>query len=267
VFTNLASGPYVYSVKDAHNCTKSGSFIIPALSDISCSISVSILNSIPGQAANTIFLGYGSQSATLTATANNGTGSYTFNWGNAGTGNPITVSPVVSTTYTVVITDQNGCHSTCSVTINVTDIRCANKKVLVCHKAGNSWNTLCISTNAVSAHLAHGDYLGSCNSSITSRAETTSAIDTRKEGEHLVGISAYPNPSSRHFTIKIETTSTIDKINLQVMDVNGTEIEQRNNLNPGQLILLGTNYKPGIYVAEIVQGSERKVLKLLKFEE
>jgi hypothetical protein len=36
-------------------------------------------------------------------------------------------------------------------------------KVTICHKSNKKWKTISVSENAVDAHLAHGDYLGSCN--------------------------------------------------------------------------------------------------------
>jgi len=47
-----------------------------------------------------------------------------------------------------------------TVTVSVIDVRCGDKKdkVFVCHKD----KMICISPNAVPAHLAHGDKLGNC---------------------------------------------------------------------------------------------------------
>src|SRR5688500_7472001 len=37
---------------------------------------------------------------------------------------------------------------------------CGNNKVFICHNV----ITICVSVNAVPAHLAHGDFLGTCDS-------------------------------------------------------------------------------------------------------
>jgi gliding motility-associated-like protein len=56
------------------------------------------------------------QSATLTATVTGGTPAYTYNWSPSGPA----VSPVTTTTYTLSVTDANGCVSaTQTVTVNV----------------------------------------------------------------------------------------------------------------------------------------------------
>jgi hypothetical protein len=48
------------------------------------------------------------------------------------------------------------------------------------------------------------------------------------------------------------------------MDINGRTIEVRNNLNVGQTLRLGGDYRPGIYIIEMIQGNNRKQLKLMK---
>jgi hypothetical protein len=184
--------------------------------------------------------------------------------GSAVTGGSITVSPVVTTTYTLTVTDQNGCQSTCSITIYVSDIRCGNKNILLCHRdvTLQTWETLCVNPKAASAHLGHGDYLGTCIPVTTFRSEITAA---NSPGDQSFGLTAYPNPSSTHFTLRIQSTKTKDKVSLRIMDLDGRPVEQKNNLIPGQVVLLGDNYRAGIYFVEVIQGTERKMLKLIKY--
>ena len=59
--------------------------------------------------------------------------------------------------------------------------RCGNNndKVVICHiPPGNPANrqTLCVSANAVAAHLAHGDYIGSCDNAKCTNNLSTSNI-------------------------------------------------------------------------------------------
>ncbi len=57
----------------------------------------------------------------------------------------------------LVLKDGGGEDPTCSSS------PCSNRKVNVCHKPGEpAENTLCISENAVPAHLGHGDVCGTC---------------------------------------------------------------------------------------------------------
>ncbi|MNG02075.1 hypothetical protein D3C84_850830 [compost metagenome] len=110
-----------------------------------------------------VVYGYGSNCTTLTGAAGGGVAPYTFSWSPGGS-TPDNVStevcPTVTTTYTLTVTDSNGCSQTDGVTVYVNDVRCGNKmdKVKVCHKG----KEICIAPQAVEAHLKHGDILGSC---------------------------------------------------------------------------------------------------------
>ncbi len=59
------------------------------------------------------------ETSNITPTAT-GASPFTFDWGGATTsGNTLTVSPLITTIYTVTVTDNNSCTSTASTTINV----------------------------------------------------------------------------------------------------------------------------------------------------
>jgi hypothetical protein len=58
-----------------------------------------------------------STSGTATATANGGTAPYSFSWSNGG--NSSNINGLTSGTYTVTITDNNGCEQTAQTTINI----------------------------------------------------------------------------------------------------------------------------------------------------
>ena len=77
-----------------------------------------------------------------------------------------------------------------------------NRKVLICHTRGNGKTvTLCVSVNAVKAHLKHGDRLGPCeDSDIKSEEEYD-------EHQSLVS-KAYPNPFSRNTNITFNVDRT-----------------------------------------------------------
>jgi hypothetical protein len=267
IFLDLPAGPNYYSVTDSRGCTKSGSFIIPAVSNISCSIIVSPNPSIPGQASNTIYLGYGPQSLSLTASVISGTEPFTYDWGGAGTGSSINVSPVITTTYSLTVTDKNGCQSSCSVAIYVVDIRCGINKVQICHRnyGRKEFKTLCVDPGSIADHLAHNDQLGTCNIQEITGAGNTPVL-AKKNMEHSpLNARVSPNPTSGHFSITIESGNAKDKVRLRVLDINGRQVEVMNNLTAGQNTELGNNYKQGNYIAEITQGDQRIILHLVKF--
>jgi hypothetical protein len=77
-------------------------------------------------------------------------------------------------------------------------------------------------------------------------------------------VRAYPNPSTSSFTIKVSGSNGKELISMTVTDVNGRVVEKRNNLTAGQTVQLGSEYRQGIYLVEMLQGTNRKLVKLFK---
>lgn len=103
--TNLTAGTHSVTVTDSHGCTASTSVNIANLPSPSCTAEV--IHEI------TTYQGSDGQ-AQVTATS--GQPPYTFHW-STGQNTPI-ISNLGIGTYTVTVTDANGCTSTCSVTLN-----------------------------------------------------------------------------------------------------------------------------------------------------
>jgi len=113
----------------------------------------------------------------LVGTASGGTPPLAYSWtGDGITTNPdftsVTVDPTETTTYTLTVTDANGCVVESTVVVNVVDLICDDngKKISLCHiPPGNPDNPqqICVSENAVETHLAHGDVLGFCGNECT----------------------------------------------------------------------------------------------------
>ena len=51
---------------------------------------------------------------------------------------------------------------------------------------------------------------------------------------------------------------------VRVTDVMGRTVQTFNNLVAGQTLNIGSGYKRGVYVVELIQGNSRKQLKLVK---
>ena len=247
---NVGTSTISWTVTDNSGNSSSASTTVTINSEIAVSIA-DVYSVTPGGNANTIYLGYGPSSLTLTATPTNGTTPYTYLWNNGATTASIMVNPSTAGVhnYTATITDALGCIATITKEITVTDIRCANKKVSICH--GNS-NSLCISTNDVSTHLAHGCSLGSC--------ENTNLSSTPESNELIVTIA--PNPTKTEFRIKT-VESDNQSVTVTLFDFSGRKIKQFKT-NPGQIITTGGELIPGIYIAEIIQGNDKKTVKLIK---
>ena len=213
-----------------------------------------------GTLANTVYIGYApASSLTLTANASGGTPSYSYSWSNGATTSTASVSPTTATTYTLTVTDANGCQATAEKAIDVLDIRAGKKsdKVNICHQTGTGVFNVVVSQAEVPIHLSHGDMLGACT------VTTTTALARFAEaGSNRFVVQVLPNPSTSVFTLQIETVQTMP-MNLRVLDIQGRVLEQRSNISPTQKLTIGEGFHSGIYFAEITQGTERKVIKLL----
>jgi len=104
--TGLAAGNYSVMIKDANGCKDSLSQTItqPPLLTITPPAPVSICNG---------------QSTLLQPVVNGGTTTYTYQWNTGTTTDTMTVNPVTSTTYTLVVTDANGCTAQATAIVNV----------------------------------------------------------------------------------------------------------------------------------------------------
>jgi hypothetical protein len=217
-----------------------------------------------GTLANTVYIGYTpASSITLTASPSGGTAGYTYSWSNGSTSSTATVSPAVNTVYSVTITDQNSCQATATKQIVVMDVRAGKKlaKVNVCHNQSGSSTTLTVDQSETAIHLSHGDMLGSCTPSsgvITSYSKEIEAAAGR------FAVTVMPNPSTGSFTLTVSSDADALLL-LRVIDISGRVIE-RNILMANQTIKIGEKYRPGMYLAEINQGNERKVMKLVKIK-
>lgn len=76
-------------------------------------------------------------------------------------------------------------------------------------------------------------------------------------------VTALPNPSSKDFALRTQSNSS-KILQLRVLDVFGRVVETRNGIDPNTTFRIGTNYRPGLYLVEVIQGTERQMLKLIR---
>jgi hypothetical protein len=136
---------------------------------------------------------------------------------------------------------------------------------MVCHKDGiKGWQKWCISATAVATHLAHGDYLSTCNSSEIASNSAAESLNKTSEFASL-SFKALPNPTYGYFTIQVGSNNVNERIRLRILDLNGREIEVRTSLTSGQVLQVGNNYRSGVYLVELTQGKQRVTAKLIKY--
>lgn len=208
-----------------------------------------------GILANTVYPAYApASSLMLQANVSGGTAPYSYNWSNGATTSSVTVSPASTTTYSVAVKDQNGCPGSATKTVSVLDISGGKKgdKIVVCHNG----NSLTIATPALVDHLLHGDMLGSCEPASV-RVRSTDVMETD------FAIRVLGNPSPNYFDIQIRGKAD-NSIRITVYDNLGRVIETRSSLLSNQTVRLGNFYHSGIYLVEIIQGTQKQTLKLVK---
>ncbi len=293
---NIGSNTVILTVTDVNGNTNSRTAIVSVVGQLpSCSItSVPTSNVFTGGNPNNIYLGYGAQSTVLNVAATGGS-SYTYQWSGSALqmlSSATAAAPVFTPTapgnytFTVTVTNNFGCTSTCSITICVKDIRVPGTglkgspaKVYICHlPPGNKSNpqTLEISVNAVSTHIGQhsGDRLGTCamtpcaepTPTTVSNALISKAViehDSKAETNEELKVTVMPNPSATYFTLKLESKYDVP-VNMRVMDAHGRVLDIKAKLGSNATVEIGHNYNAGSYFAEFIQGNRRKIVQLLK---
>jgi hypothetical protein len=72
-----------------------------------------------------------------------------------------------------------------------------------------------------------------------------------------------PNPSSGAFTLSVRTDSN-KPITVMISDNFGNLIEKHERLNPAGVLRFGQRLKTGFYMVEVIQGTDKKAVKVLK---
>ncbi|MEL4308835.1 T9SS type A sorting domain-containing protein [Joostella sp. CR20] len=203
-----------------------------------------------------IYVGYGDvNSVTITPeNISGGTASYTYEWSNGETTQSITVAPEETTTYTLTVTDTNGCSQTESVTVEVEDVSCGNnpwiEKVAICYRG----RSLCVSKYTVPHLLKLGAVLGSCS-------ETPNEIS-------IASVYLVPNPV-RYAAGLVINSHNSTKLEVQVYDINGQLKQHIKNVK----VNVGYNLKTinfsrlsrGIYILKVLEnGQEVKDIRMVK---
>ncbi|WP_165871451.1 MBG domain-containing protein [Flaviaesturariibacter flavus] len=78
------------------------------------------------------------------------------------------------------------------------------------------------------------------------------------------GLRAYPVPTQSEFTLVVESDDARTPVTLRITDLRGRVVQQYTSLSAGQVIRTGVSYAGGTYLAEMIQGRRRTVVRLLK---
>lgn len=241
-------------------------------------IAIPANNVFTGGLPSTIYLGYGPQSVTLSATATGGTGfSYTWNSGTAGLAGlsctecrePVfTPGQEGKYQFTVNVTNSVGCSSSSSIIICVIDIRVPgqNNKVYLCHNQGSP-QSISVSVNAVPAHVpGHPqDHLGGCNQSCDNiglkSSDISGAGNDLSSGD--LTLAVYPNPVSSEFTV-FAGSGSAEEIVLYIYDMTGRILLQQDKLRPNTAMRINCELECGIYLLRITQDDRECKVRIVR---
>jgi hypothetical protein len=78
-----------------------------------------------------------------------------------------------------------------------------------------------------------------------------------------LSVNVMPNPSADNFNLIINGKEG-DAVTVKITDMFGRIIETHERATSTGILRLGATWKSGIYFAEVVQGDQRKVVKMIK---
>ena len=72
-----------------------------------------------------------------------------------------------------------------------------------------------------------------------------------------------PNPGSTFFDMAIRSVN-VNPVSVRIFDISGRVLEQHEKITPNTVVRLGQKWKSGTYFAEVIQGDQRKIVKMIK---
>jgi hypothetical protein len=100
-------------------------------------------------------------------------------------------------------------------------------------------------------------------------ARNTNAGDYVKEAvteaPGLLQVEVMPNPSTTDFSLRITSRDTKTPVAVRITDLSGRVMSTQQGIVAGSTYKTGNGLKAGVYFADVMQGNEHKVIKLIKF--
>ena len=277
LLSGLWTGTYGLTVTDANGCTASGSYYVTG-SAVTLTNAITVTpsnNTFTGGNPNNIYLGYGPQSATLTANPTGAT-SFTYSWSpstylSSTTSKNPTVTPTAAGHYTYTCTATNSGHSvSATVTLCVVDAvdHSHSGKIKVCHVSHcshGSSNTESLTSCSVACQLRKypSDHLGACYGGCGTGAREAATTTAPVLVWENMAINAFPNPFSDVISFQVAGDPT-DNVTINIYDLAGRVVEHMDNQHPGTNITAGHNLSSGMYLLEARSGELSTKIKIVK---
>jgi PKD repeat protein len=202
-------------------------------------------------------------------------GAMSYTWQPGGIpGSTISVSPSVTTTYTLTGVGNNGCMQTTLFTQTVASLSVSSTSSMLCSgqsatltasgSASYSWQpggqttaTIAVSPTANAIYTVMN---ATCSLTSMFTQSVTSCTGIHELSGGTLSVILHPNPADGEFNIK----SGLQMENIQVLDITGRVIYSSMNVNSQEVHLNISSFAKGIYYVRIQSGGATEIRKLVK---
>ena len=207
-------------------------------------------------------------------------GAINYLWDNGATTSTSSISPSVSTIYTVTGFDANNCMNTKTVSIVVNPvpvIAYATSNMLLCEgetatitvsgahsfvwNTGDIGATFSIQPSATTVYTVTGTDLNGCVTKISITQSVSACTAIQKTNNGKANVVAFPNPGKGVFEIRVNGFS--EAVDYTVMNINGQMVKLgklTSEVNPLDLSDLAN----GFYYLQVKSKNDSVTFKLIK---
>ncbi len=241
---------------------------------------------------------YGTATASLTLSGTNGSSPYMYRLGSTGAFSSSNIfNNIKGTTYKVYAQDAKGCTGIISaivpqpsaIIISYTkiDISCKAPGSITVIKSGGPSNPPYLYKLNTTAYMANstisvantGNYYGYIKDLLGCLARTSVIVmptpsgcssspsakpfnNTKGANKQSFTSSLSPNPTPNQFTLTLHSSNTVP-VSIRVMDAVGKKVYAATG-NTGEPFIFGERFSNGLYLIEVKQGDEVKIIKAVK---
>ncbi len=278
IISNLTAGTHIITVAD----TNGNDTIINAVINEPSALLVSISDS-------TNVSCYGGSDGQITALASGGTPPYTYQWNTSPVQTCDTATGLTAGYYTITITDNNGCNSSVSATVSEPDELIAFISSVNCATTGNCsgdatvvasggtspyiylWNDIGTQTTETAAGLCSGmynvtvsDVSGCVSIAYITIYDTLQVEIPTIENDVITGFNVYPNPNTGKFTVKMESTTDVQNLDIRIINKLGYEVFSDKLSEPHGSIIKNINIEgspSGVYTISVMKNGQHLLRK------
>jgi hypothetical protein len=133
--------------------------------------------------------------------------------------------------------------------------------------AGPATATVATAANAVSTvtGLQPGSYVFQLTVTDNNGATATDAVsvEVTLPAVNAFHLQAVPNPATGSFLLKLSSPDN-GPVLLRITDYLGRVVENRRNVPANGTLRIGHGYQAGVYFAELIQGSRKTMIRIVK---